>query len=226
VFVVSDYAEGKGRLWWIDLEEALRRLNRVSVLIGGEVVELPAGTDAEKQRAFTEILARLRPGSEERLRGAIADLAGKAGISQDARAGVLCMDWDELRRLAEDPLVTIGAHTASHPRLSGLSEEVAREEIATSRVRIEAALGRPVQHLAYPFGDPASAGPREFALVGEAGFVSAVTTRTGHLFAEHAGHMHALPRVTISGLFQTRSAVRSLLSGVPSLVWNRGRRVI
>jgi peptidoglycan/xylan/chitin deacetylase (PgdA/CDA1 family) len=82
-----------------------------------------------------------------------------------------------------------------------------------------------VRHLAYPVGDPTSAGAREFALAREAGFLTAVTTRPGHLFPEHAGHLHALPRVSLNGLHQTQGALRALLSGVPFWLWNRGRRV-
>ena len=57
------------------------------------------------------------------------------------------------------------------------------------------------------------------------GFVTAVTTRPGHLFPDHAGHLHALPRISINGLHQTEAALASLLSGVPFLAWNRGRRL-
>ena len=65
----------------------------------------------------------------------------------------------------------------------------------------------PIRHFAYPVGDPGSAGPREFALALEAGFDSAVTTRPGHLFPEHLGHLHALPRVSLNGLFQQKRYV-------------------
>ena len=101
----------------------------------------------------------------------------------------------------------------------------AAREIADGRARIETELGRPIRHLSYPVGDPSSAGPREFALAQEQGFATAVTTRPGHLFAEHAEHLHALPRVSINGCHQSRAALAGLLSGVPFLAWNRGRRL-
>ena len=63
-------------------------------------------------------------------------------------------------------------------------------------------IGRPARHIAYPVGDPSSAAAREFALATEAGYALAVTTRPGMLFAEHAAHLTALPRVSLNGLWQ------------------------
>ena len=74
------------------------------------------------------------------------------------------MSWDELKAFADDPLVTIGAHTITHCNLAKQSEATPRSRSSTSRARIEAALQRPVLHLAYPYGDRIAAGPREFSL--------------------------------------------------------------
>ena len=62
------------------------------------------------------------------------------------------MSWDELRELAQDPLVTIGAHTKSHFALAKLPEADTRAEIADSVARIERELGRPCRHFSYPYG--------------------------------------------------------------------------
>ena len=71
-----------------------------------------------------------------------------------------------------------------------------------SRAVIEAALGERPQHLAYPVGDPTSAGPREFRIAAELGFKTAVTTRPGVLFTAHREHLTALPRISLNGEFQ------------------------
>ena len=225
MFVTSDYASGGGHLWWLELEEAVRRADRL-VLPGGEGIrQWPARTAAEKRDAFAGAYAILRAGPEERLRAAVAGWCAEFGIDGAAMVRDLCLGWDEIADLARDPAVTIGAHTISHPMLAKHDEGTAWLEIEGGRLAIAERLGTAPRHLAYPVGDPTSAGPREFRLAREAGFATAVTTRPGHLFAEHGSELAALPRVSVNGLHQNADAVRALLSGVPFLLWNRGRRL-
>lgn len=225
LFVTSDFAEGQGRLWWIELERAIARLDRVRINAPGQSLDLPAGNAREKSTAFEAVYRHLRAGPEDHLLAVIADLSREAGIEPGRVAASLCLSWAELRDLATDPAVTIGAHTVSHPMLAKHDADAARREIVEGRDRIATRLGVPVRHLSYPVGDPGSAGAREFALAEELGFATAVTTRPGHLFADHARHLQALPRVSVNGCHQTPAALRALISGVPFLAWNRGRRL-
>ncbi|KAB1072033.1 polysaccharide deacetylase family protein [Methylobacterium planeticum] len=224
LFVTSDFANQRGRLWWIELERAIARLDRVR--IGGAApLDLPARDPEEKLAAFDGVYRHLRGGPESRLLDVIADLCRQAGFPEGGVAGELCLTWDEIRDLGGDPAVTIGTHTRTHPMLAKHPADAARREIAEGRDRIEAELGRPIRHLSFPVGDRTSAGAREFSTARELGFATAVTTRPGHLFAEHGAHLHALPRVSVNGLHQSRAALAGLLSGVPFLAWNRGRRL-
>ncbi|WP_019903842.1 polysaccharide deacetylase family protein [Methylobacterium sp. 77] len=226
LFVTSDFTEGRGRLWWIELERAIGRLDRVRVTLDGAVsLDLPAATADEKTAAFATLYRRLRTGPEERLLATIAELCDEAGIGAGRVADELCLTRQELRSLAADPDLTIGAHTIAHPMLAKYDEDRVRWEIGEGRARIEQIIGRPVRHLSYPVGDPTSAGGREFGIARELGFDTAVTTRPGHLFPGHVDHLHALPRVSANGLHQSRAALGALLSGVPFLAWNRGRRL-
>ncbi|MCJ2138162.1 polysaccharide deacetylase family protein [Methylobacterium sp. J-026] len=225
LFVTSAFADQTGRLWWIELERAIAQLDRVRVGIGSRSVDLPARSPQEKALAFDALYRDLRGGGEAEMLARIADLCRQAGLAPGQVASELCLSWAELRALADDRAVTIGAHTVSHPMLAKHPAAIAAFEMAEGRARIEAELGQPVRHVSYPVGDPGSAGPREFALAQELGFATAVTTRPGHLFAVHAGHLHALPRVSVNGCHQSRAALAGLLSGVPFLAWNRGRRL-
>lgn len=225
LYVVRGFAERTARLWWLELEEAIRALPRIVLDLPDGRFEALAGTDAEKQKAFDQLYWRLRKGPEAILLWAISDLGRQAGIDPVALVERECLPTETLRSLAGAPGVTIGAHTLSHPMLAKHPQETAHREISESKVWLEEVLGVAVRHFAYPVGDPGSAGPREFALAREAGFASAVTTRPGHLFAEHAEHLHALPRVSLNGLHQSEAALKALLSGLPFLLWNRGRKV-
>jgi peptidoglycan/xylan/chitin deacetylase (PgdA/CDA1 family) len=221
MFVATGFAEGTARLWWVELEAAINALSAVTF----EGTELPCETDAHKMATFLHIYWRLRAGTEERLLAEIGALADRAGVDRGALTRDLCMNWDEVTALAANRLCTVGAHTLTHPRLAKLEADAALREIEESRAIIETKLGRAVRHLAYPVGDPTSAGPREFAMATRLGFETAVTTRKGMIFPDHAGLMTALPRLSVNGDFQQRAFIDLLLTGAPFLLWNRGRRI-
>ncbi len=65
------------------------------------------------------------------------------------------MQWDDLEALLKQGH-TIGAHTATHARLSQVHDEALAEEIITSADKIETRLGVAIQHFAYTFGNLAS----------------------------------------------------------------------
>jgi peptidoglycan/xylan/chitin deacetylase (PgdA/CDA1 family) len=226
VYVASDFAEGCGRLWWVALERVVASARRIEAPIGGATVHLDAATAGAKQAAFDRLHDWLRglPGEHD-LRRELGALCARHGVDEDSISGDLCLSWNELKPFAEDPLVTIGAHTISHCNLAKQSEAMAAEELAIGRARIESALQRPVLHLAYPYGDRNAAGPREFALANATGFKTAVTTRPGMVFAESSSHLTALPRVSLNGNYQDERYLPVLTSGAATALYNGFRRV-
>jgi peptidoglycan/xylan/chitin deacetylase (PgdA/CDA1 family) len=62
-------------------------------------------------------------------------------------------DWDDLR-LLEQAGIAVQSHGASHRRFSELSPAEQGAELSRSRAALEGGLDRPVEVLAYPFGDP------------------------------------------------------------------------
>lgn len=61
------------------------------------------------------------------------------------------LGWDEILRMSLDN-VTIGAHTVSHPNLQDMSPEEAKNEIVSSKRRMEEKIGKDVNYFAYPMG--------------------------------------------------------------------------
>ncbi|WP_158583359.1 polysaccharide deacetylase family protein [Salinisphaera sp. Q1T1-3] len=62
------------------------------------------------------------------------------------------LNRDALTRLAAHPLITIGAHTHSHPDLRRLADADLVSELATARTRLADWLARPIAQVAYPYG--------------------------------------------------------------------------
>ncbi len=225
VYIPSDYAEAKGELWWIALEEIIASGKTIEFTAANGTAILPITTDAEKNGAFEHIYRRLRNLDKDAQHAEISELCARHGVDMAALCRTLIMDWDEVRQLAADPLVTIGAHTVAHYALAKLPEPRVRDEMKLGADRIAEQLGRWPEHFSYPYGDPSSAGPREFRIAGELGFKTAVTTRKGVLFREHANYLTALPRVSLNGDYQSSLYTRLYMSGAPFALWNRFRHV-
>jgi peptidoglycan/xylan/chitin deacetylase (PgdA/CDA1 family) len=226
IYVATSFPDRLGELWWLALEAVIARNDRIALEVDGRPRSFDCRTVEEKRALYEELYwwLRSRP-TETELRAIVRNLAACYNVDIAAFCRDLCMGWEELARLAADPLVTIGAHTVSHPMLAKLPAEAARSEMDLSRSVIEAALLVRPQHLAYPVGDATAAGQREFKIAAELGFKTAVTTRPGVLFAEHGEQLTALPRISLNGEYQRLRYVRVLLSGAGTAMWNRfGRR--
>jgi peptidoglycan/xylan/chitin deacetylase (PgdA/CDA1 family) len=88
----------------------------------------------------------------------------------------------------------VGSHSRSHQRLHELPPDVARDEIAASRVDLRNRLGVPIEHFAYPFGNFTTA---TIELVRRAGYTSAVTVLPG--VARASDDPLQLPRILVNG---------------------------
>jgi peptidoglycan/xylan/chitin deacetylase (PgdA/CDA1 family) len=229
IYVATDFADGRGDLWWLTLEEAIRQLPSVELEMDGATKSFQLATADQKDASFETIYWWMRSIDEGRARAITHRLARQAGFDPMDFCRDLVMRWDALRALAVDPLVTIGAHTCAHFAMAKLPAAKVRSEISDSVKRIEAELGQPCRHFSFPYGDETSASERDFEIAREVGVATAVTTRKGLLKSLHADQLNALPRLSLNGDFQDPRYVKVLLSGAPFALWDvlsriRGKR--
>jgi peptidoglycan/xylan/chitin deacetylase (PgdA/CDA1 family) len=103
------------------------------------------------------------------------------------------LTWPQITELDRQGF-TIGAHTVHHAALGRLALAQASWEMAQSKATLEAVLGHPVQHLAYPYGSFTGPVARRAQ---DLGFESATSTLAG---AWHPGwELWSLHRMRISG---------------------------
>lgn len=224
IYVPSSFADGEGDLWWLMLEEVIRRHRSLDIEIDGQRQTFQTETVEQKWRAFDTIYWYLRRIPELQARDIVRRLGQDIGVHPTSFCRDLVMNWDELRDLAADPLVTIGAHTHRHLAVAKLTTDQARTEIAESVQRIETELGRSCRHFSFPYGDELSAGERDFALCKALGLATAVTTRKGLLHSHHRNEMTGLPRLSLNGDYQEIDYVKALLSGLPFAINDAVRR--
>ena len=226
LYIAAAFAEGTGVLWWEVLGKAVAENDALDVDMDGGRRHFDCCTLQAKDETYDALYGWLRGMRHEaELEAAIGALAAHCRIDTSAQCRALCMGWEDLAGLAADPLVTIGAHTVSHPFLAKCDAPAAYAEMAESRSMIEEKLGIRPEHFAYPVGAPDAAGPREFALAEQLGFKTGVTTRPGVIFPDHAEHLTALPRISINGEFQQLRFLDVLLSGTATALLNGFRRV-
>ncbi|MGQ9928312.1 MAG: polysaccharide deacetylase family protein [Chloroflexaceae bacterium] len=101
------------------------------------------------------------------------------------------MGWEEIRAL-RDAGMEIGAHSISHPDLTGLGLEELRAQVGQSGALIAAEIGQPVVSFCYPGGRFSET---VVAVTREAGYTSATTT----IQDGPQSDPFTLPRLRISG---------------------------
>ncbi|WP_208994848.1 polysaccharide deacetylase family protein [Roseibium hamelinense] len=214
VYVASGLIDETAELWWIALEEIIRENAEIRLTDDGN--PLPARTVQEKKQCYAQVCRLLTlKVSEMEQRQIVRDLAKRYRYDLPGLSSRFMMSWDDVRALGRQRLATIGAHTQNHYALARLETKDAREDIVTGSDRLEQQTGVKPRHFAYPYGKAYAVSERDAALAGEAGFLSAVTTRPGVLQSAHARQPLMLPRVSLNGCFQERAVVAQYLTGVP-----------
>lgn len=225
VYVPSEYPQGRGELWWVAVEQMIRQADSLVRPDRREDGAHPTRTAQEKLAFYLDFYWALRAMGEDEQRATVRAMAADQDYDILAICRDLIMDTQQVRTLVNHELITIGGHTMTHRALAKLPADEARAEMVGGADWLEETLGRRPQHFSFPYGDPGSAGPRDYAMAQELGFKSAVTTRKGMLYSDHKDHMFGLPRVSLNGDYQDKCFVELFASGAPFLLANKFKKV-
>lgn len=202
VFVASGYVGGDREFWWDELERLVLCTPalppKLELVCGAMSLEFDLGVQAghnagghtewnvthcddptPRHKLYRMLFDRLRPmhdGPRTRVLEALAEWSGQSRAVRPSHRPMTC---DELRALHGGRLLSIGAHTVTHPVLSRLSLDEQRREIYESRRSLENILGAPVTTFSYPFGTRHDYSDDSVRIVEDAGFDLACANTPG-----------------------------------------------
>jgi peptidoglycan/xylan/chitin deacetylase (PgdA/CDA1 family) len=226
LYIPSAWPGGDGFLYWSLLERIIAVNDEIFNTAPAFSPIIKCKTLAEKQRCFHQLSdyfsQKKDPSQDPDLRKLLESYSNNH--RDYCRREI--MDWEEIRTLGQDDLVTIGAHSVNHSIFQKLTNTELAFELNHAKEKIEDELQRPCQHLAYPFGDKLAIQKREIEAAAKAGYKTATTTRKGVIQPEHKENLMALPRVHLHGDYQSKGYISMVLSGLPFFILNRFRRHI
>ena len=229
IYVAPEMINGGADLWWDVIDDIVSVQDR---LIAGNArtgdqgsglfYALPEERSAPTPAQLSDARSRRRGPARRAAR------IGAVSRRRSGRAGA--QHADGLERDSTDRCASAGDDRRAYGQ--ALQSEAAAgsqwpgRKWSTSIGILKDELGEAPKHMAYPYGYASAVGCREVRLAKEAGYVSAVTTRHGVLRAEHAQHLHALPRISVNGRYQSVAHIRTMLSGITTPLANRGRMLV
>lgn len=213
LFPCSGFIERTHFMWWEVLEQLIGHNDVINIDLPNTQISMRAVTPAQKYLAF-DVIGPYFIGSDQRaICAQLAECARKYQIDIMQLVDDLIMNRQDLRKIAEHPLVTIGAHTVSHCVLSHLSQKDLHEELTQSVAHLTDLLGERPTSFAYPYGGRTQAGLREFEAVHHADFNMALMTTPNVLNDQTRMNMYQLPRISLNGYYQKAQYVDALASG-------------
>lgn len=161
IFLVTGYLDSDQALWPDVLFQAIHR-TPVEVLdladLGDGVHSLK--TLADRRSSFLAVVEHLKtlPVDEKNRRLEEITRRLKFDLDQFSNredAPFALLRQQEIRRMAQEGLVSFGVHTDTHEILTRFPLAAAQREIRISKRKLETLLGEPARFFAYPNGTPA-----------------------------------------------------------------------
>ncbi|HEY1272811.1 MAG TPA: polysaccharide deacetylase family protein [Terriglobales bacterium] len=147
-YITVDCVENQKLPWPARLRHAFLTTSKDSWM-PAQGLRWPLSTSAERSNAFLkacDLCAPLAGSAQEQFVGSIE--SALEVDSQKVSRGVM-MTWPQVRQLAEQGHA-IGSHTLTHPNIAYIPDDLVKTELADSKKKLEAELGSPILHFAYP----------------------------------------------------------------------------
>lgn len=227
IYITNCFPNHTAKLWWYMLEDVVLENEEIKIYLKGKSKIFRVSDYKTMEAVFLELREILISSSPSQQKDILSQLEKNYNKSLDDYVKKESLSWKDIESLAEDELVTIGAHTLNHYSLKTLEEEEIINEVLNSKSEIESHIKRKVEHFAYPFGTKNEIGKRESMLLNKTkSFNTATTTRMSNIFEAHKSHKTMLPRIQILGDRQDLSILDMYLCGMLPALKNKFKRIV
>jgi len=174
VFLTTSYI-GTGNLFWWDKLDYILSNTKQKRFDLGDFGDIYPPSDKNKLKKHDEISIRFTKIPEDQKINLIDKLVEISDVDIPKNLGKdIIMSWDEVKEMNEEG-ISFGAHTVTHPILTKIPLEQAKNEIISSKKDIENRIDKPVTTFSYPNGLSDDFNNDIKNIIKENGFVCATT---------------------------------------------------
>ena len=181
IFVATDFPDKKAVLWWYVIEKLIMNSAEIELSDGSKYI---CETFQEKWDTFRYIREKVLLLNPRNLVNELNELFANYNLDWYTPIQTLSMNWEQIKKLTQEPLCTIGGHTVSHVALNKLSMEDMDSEITKGINIILSHTGYKTRYFAYPYGSEKENGEREFNYIRNSNFKMAFISYGGFVIPD------------------------------------------
>ena len=206
IYITTRFLDKNVWVWWYELKEIIDEKNSLNFKYRNKKKIYSLNDKKEKTKVFHHLRKLfLNLPVEEQLN--LLQIITQNKIRKNYSK--IFLNSRDLNLLNNEPLITIGSHSHSHPNLKILEEEKKIFEIENSNQILENLLNKKIKHFSYPYGGKNEANTNEYKIVQNLKLNSAVTTR---IYPPDHNKLFSLPRIYV-GKNANEKVIRSHLTG-------------
>jgi peptidoglycan/xylan/chitin deacetylase (PgdA/CDA1 family) len=197
VYIANSFPDKTAFLWWYILEDIIQKNDYIELSDGNK---FSCDTKEKKEELFLQLRSIVLKLNQENFKEEFKSLFCNYTFDYMSYNEKLCLSWNMIQEMSNNPYCTIAAHTMNHKTLNQLTDSELEFEILTGKKLLEEKTGKLVKHFAYPFGTRNEVGIREISFVKKCGFDTACYSFGGDLNRKNINNLCELPRVFLGEL--------------------------
>jgi len=212
IYITTRFLDTEVWMWWYELREIINQKKQLRFNYNEQDFFYELKNYNQKIKAFKnlrKLFLNLKINEQLRLLEIITENKKRKNYSE------ICLNVEELKTLDKNSLITIGAHTHNHPNLKILNKDEAIDDICKCAKILENLLKHKIKHFAYPYGGVDQADAREYDIIKNLNFNSAVTARA---YPIKDDNLFSLPRIGV-GKNANEKEINNHLTGFYNLAF-------